>query len=110
MKSSQFQVGDLVIMQKSKYHAEFDGSIAEVIEPLRVRHSRHPDGHRQPAKPLYQVRIVGTHTIFSANHWQLRPLASPDEASGMTGHMESPASDAPRRDVVDSVEQGDHDR
>ena len=75
--SPDFNVGDLAILQHSVFHPEYDGALAEIIDPERCRGSVTPSGRRRPVQALYRVRVIAPvdgEVLFSVARYQLRPL------------------------------------
>jgi hypothetical protein len=75
--SPDFNVGDLAILQRSVFHPEYDGALAEIIDPEKRRGSMTPSGRRRPVQALYRVRVIAPadgEVLFSVARYQLRPL------------------------------------
>ncbi|WP_295461452.1 hypothetical protein [uncultured Thiodictyon sp.] len=75
--SPDFNVGDLAILQCSVFHPEYNGALAEIIDPERRRGSVTPSGRRRPVQALYRVRVIApveSEVLFSVARYQLRPL------------------------------------
>ncbi len=75
--SPDFNVGDLAILQHSVFHPEYDGALAEIIDPEKCRGSVTPSGRRRPVQALYRVRVIAPvegEVLFSVARYQLRPL------------------------------------
>ena len=75
--SPDFNVGDLAILQRSVFHPEYDGALAEIVDPEKCRGSVTPSGRRRPVQALYRVRVIAPvegEVLFSVARYQLRPL------------------------------------
>jgi hypothetical protein len=75
--SPDFNVGDLVMLQHSVFHAEYNGALAEIVTPEQWRGSLTPSCHRRPAQRLYRVRVIAPvvgAVSFLVARYQLRPL------------------------------------
>ena len=75
--SPDFNVGDLAILQRSVFHPEYDGALAEITDPEKCRGSVTPSGRRRPVQALYRVRVIAPvdgEVLFSVARYQLRPL------------------------------------
>ena len=75
--SPDFNLGDLVILQRSVFHPEYDGALAEIVDPEKCRGSVTPSGLRRPVQALYRVRVIAPvegEVLFSVARYQLRPL------------------------------------
>ncbi len=75
--SPDFNVGDLAILQRSVFHPEYNGALAQIIAPEKRRGSVTPAGRPRPVQPLYRVRVIAPvagKVLFSVARYQLRPL------------------------------------
>ncbi|WP_295447567.1 hypothetical protein [uncultured Thiodictyon sp.] len=75
--SPDFNLGDLAILQRSVFHPEYDGALAEIIDSEKCRGSVTPSGRRRPVQALYRVRVIAPvegEVLFSVARYQLRPL------------------------------------
>jgi len=73
--SPDFNVGDLAILQRSAFHPEYEGALAEIIDPEKRRGSVTPAGRPRPVQPRYRVIASAEGEVpFSVARYQLRPL------------------------------------
>ncbi|WP_020503538.1 hypothetical protein [Lamprocystis purpurea] len=75
--SPDFNLGDLAILQRSAFHPEYNGALAEIVAPEQWRGSLTPSRCPRPVQRLYRVRLITPkdgELVFSAARYQLRPL------------------------------------
>lgn len=75
--SPDFNLGDLAILQRSVFHPEYNGALAQITDTEKRRGSVTPAGRRWPVQRLYRVRVIAPVTgevLFSVARYQLRPL------------------------------------
>ena len=75
--SPDFNLGDLAILERSVFHPEYNGALAQITDTEKRRGSVTPAGRRRPVQRLYRVRVIAPVTgevLFSVARYQLRPL------------------------------------
>ena len=78
--NENFQIGNLVIMQKATHYFEYDGLLAVITKPLQNRWCMDMNTMNRTADSVYGIRILtlGGLDVF-ARPWQLRRLRDGEE-------------------------------
>lgn len=97
--ATQFEVGNLVIMQNGTVFTEFDGSLAIVVDRGRYRQAMNMITMQYEWHYLYGIRVIKEVDALSVDNDQLcvrpgqiRPLKGPDTQKRAKECLEIPAT------------------